>query len=435
MENYWEVKSVYDFGYIAITISMVVTTIWIVNKYLASFFGDKKKSMASIIPWVIFSLFQIFVNYYSGYASIITTFINMILVLLIATFSYQKGTRNKLFLVVSLYVIWALDEMIVFFFMDYFRISKQEANIIGGVISKIIMIIFIYLFSHIIDKKNNSFIPINYYFVLLFIPIGSIYIAIQEFFGLKSKPVSSMVVFSILLLINVLIFEMYSKLASYFIYEKERIVYTQQVDIMLKSTEEQKKMMEDFQEGRHNLVNELIVLKHHVDKSNIDTVKEYLNNIIQVHENLNNRISNCGNDIVDAIINFKYMLAKEKQIEFQIKIFIPEELPLNQCDLGVVIGNAIDNAMEAVEKCEKKIIEITMGIKKESFIIVIKNPYNHKIKMDKDGKLLSTKTNNNMHGYGVSSIQRVAEKYNGDLVVETDDNYFTLTITMNLEKF
>lgn len=194
-------------------------------------------------------------------------------------------------------------------------------------------------------------------------------------------------------------------------------------------------MMEDFQEGRHNLVNELIVLKHHVDKSNIDTVKEYLNNIIQVHENLNNRISNCGNDIVDAIINFKYMLAKEKQIEFQIKIFIPEELPLNQCDLGVVIGNAIDNAMEAVEKCEKKIIEITMGIKKESFIIVIKNPYNHKIKMDKDGKLLSTKTNNNMHGYGVSSIQRVAEKYNGDLVVETDDNYFTLTITMNLEKF
>ncbi|HKM03462.1 MAG TPA: GHKL domain-containing protein, partial [Lachnospiraceae bacterium] len=414
-------------------ISMVITTIWIVNKYLRVFLGDERRCILSIIPWFIFFLFQMVVNYYSGCASIVTTFINMILVFLIATLSYHKGTKNEIFLVIFLYVIWALDEMIVFYFMDFLKIPKQEANIIGGVISKIGMIIFIYLFSHIMDKKNSTFVPVNYYLILLFIPIGSIYIAIQEFFGSKTKPVSSMMVFSILLLINVLIFEIYSKLAAYFLYEKENAVYAQQVDIMLRNTQEQKKMLEDFHEKRHNLVNELIILKYYVDNSDFTTVKDCLGNIIQGYESINERISNCGNVIIDAIINFKYILAKEKQIDFQVKIFIPDELPMEQCDLGVVIGNAIDNAIEAVEKCEKKKIEITMGIKKESLIIVIRNPYIHKIKMDKEGRLISTKKDNEMHGYGMTSIRRVVEKYNGDLVIETNDNYFTLTISMNLE--
>lgn len=65
---------------------------------------------------------------------------------------------------------------------------------------------------------------------------------------------------------------------------------------------------------------------------------------------LGEMISDTGNKCIDALINVKYATAKEKGIDFAIKIYIPEELPIDQCDLGIVVGNALDNAIEATEK-------------------------------------------------------------------------------------
>lgn len=60
-------------------------------------------------------------------------------------------------------------------------------------------------------------------------------------------------------------------------------------------------------------------------------------------------------------------------IRFCLKLFIPEKLPFHQCDLGIVLGNAIDNAIEAVKNCEPsdRTIDISMGVQKESFVFII----------------------------------------------------------------
>lgn len=102
-----------------------------------------------------------------------------------------------------------------------------------------------------------------------------------------------------------------------------------------------------------------------------------------------------------------------------------------------MLGNALDNAIEATEKCEsfEKKIEIIMGIKKESLVMVIRNPFDNVLKTDKSGNLLTTKTDSSLHGYGVNSIIRVAEKYHGDVVIEDEEGQFVLTVTMNLAEF
>ena len=138
--------------------------------------------------------------------------------------------------------------------------------------------------------------------------------------------------------------------------------------------------------------------------------------------------------MIDALLNTKYSIAKENGIQFLLKIFIPEELPVNQCDLGVVLGNALDNAIEATEKCNEN-IEIAMGIKKQSLVLVIKNPYEGSLKQDKSGKLISTKNDFRRHGYGISSIQKVADKYGGDVIIGTQDGKFVLTVMMNIGEF
>ena len=148
-------------------------------------------------------------------------------------------------------------------------------------------------------------------------------------------------------------------------------------------------------------------------------------------------ISNSGNSTVDAIINFKYAIAKEYLVDFQLKLFIPEVLPIEDCDLGVVIGNAIDNAIDAAKGCRirEKVIEISMGVKKGSLVMRIKNPYEHELKRDKAGNYLSTKEEKFSHGFGLNSIEKIVNQYEGECLVKTENGFFILTILMNLGEF
>ena len=241
---------------------------------------------------------------------------------------------------------------------------------------------------------------------------------------------------SILLLFNMIILEAYSKITEKIMLEKEKTVYEQQIHMMTNNTKEQKKLMEDFHRERHDLINKLIVLKNEIEHGEKENVIREIDKIIE-NNHTENYISDSGNQVIDALLNTKYSIAKENGIQFLLKIFIPEELPVNQCDLGVVLGNALDNAIEATEKCtgNNKDIEIAMGIKKQSLVLVIKNPYEGYLKQDKSGKLISTKNDFRRHGYGISSIQKVADKYGGDVIIETQDGKFVLTVMMNIGDF
>lgn len=281
-------------------------------------------------------------------------------------------------------------------------------------------------------------IPPRYYYMLMFIPIGSIFIAVNAFYIGRTEYnfFTSMVTVCILLFINIIIFEICSRLSENFILENERTVYAQQIDIISKSTEEQKKIMEEFYEEKHNLVNELVALMEGVEHSNQKQVIKNLRGIIKSYH-VGERISNSGNSTIDALINFKYAAAKEQGILFKLKIFIPENLPMSQCDLGVVVGNALDNAIESTKNCvrHEKVIHISMGIKKEAFVMLIKNPYEHILERDNYGNLLSTKKESKGHGYGVSAIKRVVERYHGEILIEEENEQFVLTAIMNLGEF
>mgnify|MGYP004715427675 FL=1 len=91
--------------------------------------------------------------------------------------------------------------------------------------------------------------------------MGSIVIAINEFCS-EGKSFFAVITISILILFNVIIFELYVKINKVFAYEKEHTVYAQQFDMIEKITVSQKKMLEEFYEDRHNLLNKLIVLKN-----------------------------------------------------------------------------------------------------------------------------------------------------------------------------
>ena len=427
----------YNVGNLIFDATLVVATLWIVNKYLG-IFNKKRQNIMSVSIWILFAIFQVYVQINSGIASIWTTIISIGLVILISLFGYTNKGKKSILEVCFLYVVWVLIEIMISFCVNLLPLDENHSVMAGNIISKIIMIIGVYVFSIMWEKTDNNFIPARYYVGLLFVPIGSIYIAVNEFYSINNmkEVLPSMVTFSILLLFNIIILEIYSKISENFIMEKEKAIYTQQINIMAINTEEQKKVMENFHREKHDWINELIALKNEIEYENKDVVLQNIDRIIQNCQ-FGEAISDTGNKCIDALINVKYTTAKEKGIDFILKIFIPEELPINQCDMGIVLGNILDNAIEATEKCNSsaKKIEIIMGIKKEALVLVVKNPLAGSLKRNKDGKLLSTKEDSKRHGYGINSVIKVARKYNGDVIIEEEGGEFVITVTMNLENF
>ena len=426
----------HDFGNYILNIAMTIATIWIVKRFWGSFFEKKKVSICSIVVWISFCIFQVSFQYNSGDVNIYMTFLNVILIFLIAIYGYNSKGKQKYFLLVIFCAVWSLVEIFVFFMLSNLHIKQENMNLLGIVISKILMIICVYFVSICWSKKRGEFIPNNFYLYLLLVPVGSIYIAISEFYA-RSNNLSEILIISILLIFNVVIFELYIKMNEIFMYEKEKAVYAQQIEIIAGNTVEQKKIMEEFHEEKHNLINELIVLKEIIKRDDKDLVILELDKIINNCHNVET-VSNSGNSTIDAIINFKYAVATEYGIEFCLKIFIPDKLPVEQCDIGVVLGNAIDNAIEAVKICKRseKIIEISMGVKKEAWIMVIKNPYEHEINKDRDERIMSTKKEEKYkHGYGLKSIMRIADKYQGEVIIDTENDVFSLTVILNFGDF
>lgn len=421
-------------GIINLVISL--TAVWIVNRFWKNFFEKKNVSFMSVSICVLYCGFQVLFQYRRGNINLFLSLINVVLILLMAVYRYHCVGKRKYFLLLLFYSVWTLLEIFVFFLFGLMQVEQHNQDIEGVVISNILMIIFVYAVSAMWNKVEGEILPNKFYLFLLLIPAGSIYIAVNELFYDRNSSFSSTIIMSILLLFNVIIFEIYIKTNEIFMYEKEKTVYVQQVGIISENTIEQKKMLEEFHEEKHNLVNELAVLRGSIENDDKESAIRNLNKIIHNCSNAEN-ISNSGNSTVDAIINFKYTTAREYGIDFRLKVFIPNELPIEQCDIEVILGNAIDNSIEAVRRCKtsKKVIEISMGVKKEAWIVVIKNPYETEIKRDRNGNILSTKTKQYRRGYGLKSIERIVEKYQGESIIDTENGRFSLTMVLNFGEF
>ena len=429
----------FDAGVFVLNLIMTATAVWIVQKFWSVFWPKKKMTAASAMAWAGFAIFQMLIMYGYGRLTAWAPLINILLLILIVLCAYQGTGMARYFLPVILCVIWAIAEAVVYYSLDKLLPEKDVIEMTtGAVISKIVMIIGVNILSVLWRKAETGFIPARYFLVLLLFPIGSIYVTLFVIYSDRSHvdPFFIMLLNGILLLFNIFIFELYAKLGRLFVLEKEKVLFAQLMDGMSISTREKEKLMEEFREEKHNLINKLIVLRANIEGNEKDVALEYLNGIIEKCD-VQVGVSGSGNRTVDALIDSKYAIAKELGIEFETRILIPMELPLDQCDLGILLGNSLDNAMEAVSGCQRseKTISVAMGVKKGNLVLSVRNPFEHTLQKDNRGHYKSTKAEADGHGYGLSSIRRVARQYDGELLVESENDVFSLTVSVNLLNF
>lgn len=179
------------------------------------------------------------------------------------------------------------------------------------------------------------------------------------------------------------------------------------------------KMYDEAKKIRHNMKQNIIVAEGFIDSKQYQKAKEYMDELLETKAETFGYIRYCDNQVINYIINSKRDRCIQKKIEFKCIVF-GKITGVNDIDISVLIGNLLDNAIEAAELTNDKIVNLE--IYDRNYVEVIIENSIKKSVLQYNPAFLTTKGNNELHGYGMKSIKEIISKYRGEITYEESYN-------------
>lgn len=236
---------------------------------------------------------------------------------------------------------------------------------------------------------------------------GNVYISIWMLCLMAADVLSYVIYFGCLILEKEKS-EMKSQLSS----------YRQQYKWLNERIEKEKKR-------RHNLRHHLRTMDTLAQNGQVESLQEYIARYLEeVREVELQKLS--GNPVVDEVMSYYVVQAREKQIDLTCSMKIRENLALNLADMTVLLGNAMENALYGCETCEEKARKIRVMIRqfRKNLLIKIENRI-------PSGEYESLGANVRK-GYGLESIDMIARKYQGSMDAVREEDKFVLRVILNI---
>lgn len=306
-------------------------------------------------------------------------------------------------------------------------LQSGTGRYLGMIGTDLIYLWLIGLMHRIINKRVRD-IPIQYWILILVIPVFSIFI-LQ--FMIKSiaidGPTTNYFSLSIALLgiiyINVAMFRFFESFE-----DKIKIKY---METLKQQEEDNYKLLalsyKQVREFKHDIENQFSILNDLLDSDDVEAAKLYLVKLGSFVQTAN-RLCYTGSNPVDSIVNIKGALAQTYGIEFICKINIITSIRADEVELCRIIGNGLDNAIEGCQRADdlNKHIFFSLCENRDKLIIVISNTSD---KVDVTA-LSSTKKEKGLHGIGIGSIKSSAERLNGLVKFGYMEGIFKLDIVI-----
>lgn len=212
-------------------------------------------------------------------------------------------------------------------------------------------------------------------------------------------------------------------------YEVQTVTFQQ--EILGQQYEEIKSIYLDMRGWRHDYHNHIQVMKAQLKLNEYEEMEAYLNNLEQDLSEVDSYVKS-GNLMTDAILNSKVSLARQKGIDVNCKAVLPENLPIEDVDLCVILGNLLDNAIEAFEdlEVEKRFLRIYLSLNKSQLYMSIQNSAKDDLDFDSAHYITHKRGN---HGLGMKRVAAMVEKYDGYLNLANEPGIFAAEVTMPME--
>ncbi len=186
----------------------------------------------------------------------------------------------------------------------------------------------------------------------------------------------------------------------------------------------------DIRGIRHDINNHIMVLGNLLDKGENAEAVAYL----QKWQNgfpMPEINAKTGNLVTDIVISEKRREAEEAGIVFTQDYHYPQSGKVESIDIGIILNNALSNAIRAASESAGPVIEIRAWLNNNTYLIQVKNSFSGKLSVDTESGLPETsKDDKYSHGYGLMNIKRIAEKYYGTLRLEQEGNTVIFTVLL-----
>ena len=184
----------------------------------------------------------------------------------------------------------------------------------------------------------------------------------------------------------------------------------------------------------HDFHNHIGLLQHLLSHTKLEEAMQYLDELQTPVQEMTETVW-TGDETVDYMINSKAVTAKERNVQYQVQVEFPRHTNLRSVDLCAVLGNLLDNALEAagqVPEKEERFVQLTIRRINQMLIIKVENSFSNPIILQ-DGVLTTSKVKNGLHGWGLKSAQTAAEKYDGTVQTSYKDKVFKAVATLSYQ--
>ena len=267
------------------------------------------------------------------------------------------------------------------------------------------------------------FLPITQLLVVIFIPINF------EIAGVIQTSSNG-------LGIAFLFFYLYYSVSKSFEKDIKSALHTQEKEYYYAQCELMQESAKQVRAVQHDIKNHLATIKTYTASGNYEDVKNYLDSLMD-NIDKSETYSDTGNIAFDSIINYKLRNAKSDNIQLDLSVAVPLKINVAVADVVTILGNLLDNALEAVAKTNEKFIKLDIEFGKGGLFTKVENSFNGEINYVADNtesrRQITSLKGGEEHGYGLMNIQQSIEKYDGYMKISNIENTFHSMVFLYVE--
>ena len=412
---------------ILISVVMELVRVILIIEYFQIFFEKVhlyKKVIAGAVSYIITT--GCYLGFHNSLINIISTIIGMFIIAAV-----HEGTLKKKILhtVMCFGVSCAMDMLAGFALME--APSSSNYVLFSSFLSVVMFYAFVVILRNIYRKRNREEFSGQWVFLLLIV-LMSICVAYVLLNDNEISRVTALTVIIVMIAVNLILYYFYTSMLDRYIFMQDNVLLREQIAIYeseLRANVEQDRQVQAL---RHDMKHHIREIYSLADKNKDTDIIRYLDEMSDSMDNIE-KVATTGNSVFDGILNYYAQKIKQEMnnVNFSVILKIPTDLEISSFDMNVILGNLLDNAMENVsgEAGQELQIEAVLEYIEGLLRIEVVNTFAGSISKDGD-KILSHKGEG--HGFGLSNVKKITEKYSGYMMTENESNRFKVVVLLYL---
>ena len=284
--------------------------------------------------------------------------------------------------------------------------------------------------AYIIARKKSA-ISMRMASVLVLMGLfGTITLSEQTILPINEDQIATWIILSMILLFAVLFYRLSRQREMELEIAKLK---QEKAEILERDYQALRRTYSDNAKLYHDLHNHIEAIYQCLTQDDIPEAVRYCEDLRAPIQEISQTVR-TGDKVIDYLINSKIALAEQNKIRTKVNIEYPHNTNIRNADLIAILGNLLDNALEASEKAPDPLRFLSLTIRRINDMLIIKVENGcSDAPTQENGHLLTSKADKTFHGWGLKSVESAADRYEGTVNTEYKDVVFKSVVTLSFQ--